>query len=227
MADIENSSSNAASPNHFLTEANKGFGPLWRKHFAVELTDSSMAPEELIALWKREFGQFWPGRNRFQAPFTGLKTGELAEVDLELPAGGSLSTGVRLLETSNCHFVLVAPPGHIITGVNTFSASRTGGTTTAHVDILMRASDPLFALGLALGGHRRENSFWLAVLANLAHRCGSKSPPTASVTRLDRKILLRNIGNIRRNALLVRGYWHARNLVSRTNAVPRHSEIAQ
>ena len=36
----------------------------------------------------------------------------------------------------------------------------------------MRASDPIFELGLMLGGHRQEDRFWATTLRNVAARFG-------------------------------------------------------
>jgi len=43
---------------------------------------------------------------------------------------------------------------------STFSAMEVDGLTVARAQVLMRASDRIFELGLALGGHRQEDVFW-------------------------------------------------------------------
>jgi hypothetical protein len=69
----------------------------------------------------------------------------------------------------------------------------------------MRASDPIFEIGLMLGGHKREDTFWLEVLTNLAHYLGSTGTPRLESTCESRQFRFRNIGNIRRNAILRNG----------------------
>ena len=44
--------------------------------------------------------------------------------------------------------------------------------TVAQCQVLMRAQDPLTELGLTLGGHRKEDTFWEATLRALAARFG-------------------------------------------------------
>ncbi|MHB1988919.1 MAG: hypothetical protein ACYCSF_13220 [Acidimicrobiales bacterium] len=39
----------------------------------------------------------------------------------------------------------------------------------------MRASDPIYELGLALGAHRKENLFWRQTLTTLARHLGQES----------------------------------------------------
>jgi hypothetical protein len=50
----------------------------------------------------------------------------------------------------------------------TFSATERDGQTVAQAQVLMRASDPIFELGLTLGGHRQEDKFWQHTLAAVA-----------------------------------------------------------
>lgn len=182
-----------------------GFGRLWRKIYQVTLADVEIEPEELLSVWKRSFGRLWPGQNQFFAPVTGLREGEVAEIELEMPGGVSLSTGVRLLYSSDTAFALLAPPGHVFSGWTTFSAFPDSGHTVARVEVLMRASDPLFEIGLEIFGHRQEDRFWLGVLTNLAKTVGSSASPTATNTCVDRRFLLRNASNLRYNAVIRNG----------------------
>lgn len=50
----------------------------------------------------------------------------------------------------------------------TFSATERDGETVPQVQVLMRASDPIFEIGLALGGHGQEDRFWQHTLRSLA-----------------------------------------------------------
>ena len=40
----------------------------------------------------------------------------------------------------------------------------------------MRASDPLYEVAMALGGHRKEDKFWAATLTALGQRLGIGDP---------------------------------------------------
>ncbi|MDQ2682736.1 MAG: hypothetical protein M3Y37_04355 [Chloroflexota bacterium] len=182
-----------------------GFGRLWRKIYRVELTGVALEPAAIVAEWKREFSRLWPGDNRFFAPITGLREGEVAEIQLAMPGGISLSTGVRLLYSTDLAFSLMAPPGHIFSGWTTFSSYRDGETTVGQVEVLMRASDPAFEIGLELFGHRHEDQFWRGVLANLARHLGVEAEPTQCSVCVDRRFLVRNATNLRFNSVLRHG----------------------
>jgi hypothetical protein len=182
-----------------------GFGSLWRKTFRIELGDIDLNPKAVVSFWKSHFGDFWPGNNSFNAPIAGLRKGEVAEIELVMPGGTALSTGVRLIRSNDQEFTLLAPPGHVFCGWTNFSSFAENGKTVAQVEVLMRASDPLFEIGLMLFGHRQENQFWLKVLENLGRFLGSESVPTQSVKCLDRRFRFRNASNIRYNAVLRNG----------------------
>ena len=47
--------------------------------------------------------------------------------------------------------------------------------------VLMRANDPLYELAMALGGHRKEDQFWVQTMTALAKYLGA--PPVEVHTR--------------------------------------------
>ena len=62
----------------------------------------------------------------------------------------------------------------------------------------MRTSDPLFEMGLMLGGHRANNRFWQATLANVAARFSSPDADVETeIVAVDRRRQRRQAGNIR------------------------------
>lgn len=150
----------------------QGFGRMWQKTYQLALPGELISPPDLIALWKREFPRFWPGGNRFYAPLTGLRPGDVAVLNLTMPAHVKLSTGVMVLYADEESFTLMTPEGHMFAGWIAFSATDRDGDTLARVQVLMRASDPLFELGLMLGGHGMEDRFWQQTLENLATHLG-------------------------------------------------------
>ena len=95
---------------------------------------------------------FWPKGNRFFAPLAGIAPGEVAVLDLTMPGGLKLSTGVLVLYADEESFTLMTPEGHMFAGWITFSAFDDGGVTAAQAHVLMRASDPLVRDG---DDHRR------------------------------------------------------------------------
>ena len=117
-----------------------------------------MSATELIATWKQRFPEFWPEGNMFYAPLTGIEPGEVGLIDMTLPGKMKLSTGVMVLYADEESFTLMTPQGHMFAGWITFSAIERDGETVAQAQVLMRASDPIFEVGLVLGGHRQEDT---------------------------------------------------------------------
>jgi hypothetical protein len=179
-----------------------GFGRLWRKTYRVRLTGANVTPEQAIAAWREHFAEFWPPGNRFYAPVTGLKPGEVALVNLELPGGATLSTGVAMTHADPRSFVLTTPQGHMFAGRITFSAREDAGVTVAQAVTVMRASDPLYEFGMEVIGHRRENAFWIKTLEALAAYFGARAPVETQVECLDFRRRWLKAGNIWYNAAI-------------------------
>src|SRR5579872_4121754 len=145
-----------------------GFGRMWQKTYRTSL-GSEVTPEAVIAVWKKHFSEFWPKKSRFFAPLAGIAPGEVAALDLGMPGGMKLSTGVLVLFADDESFTLMTPEGHMFAGWITFSAyedtpqtQQTPGMasaelpqeqaalTVAQARVQMRANDPLYELGLRL-----------------------------------------------------------------------------
>src|SRR4249919_2372700 len=75
----------------------QGFGRMWQKTYRVRLLGADVTPAQVIAVWKRDFPSFWPKGNRFFAPLAGIQPGEVAVLDLGMPGGMKLSTGVLVM----------------------------------------------------------------------------------------------------------------------------------
>ncbi len=164
----------------------QGFGRMWQKTYSVRLPGERVSPEELIATWKERFPEFWPAGNRFYGPLTGLEPGDVALLNMTLPGRMRLSTGVMVLYADNESFTLMTPQGHMFAGWITFSAARDGDATVAQTQVLMRASDPIFELGLGLGGHGQEDRFWQGTLTRLAAHFGQDATVVTEVVCVDR-----------------------------------------
>jgi len=150
----------------------QGFGQMWQKTYQVRLPAAEVEVADLIATWKARFPEFWPEHNTFYAPLTGIAPGEVALLDVALPGRFKLSTGVMVLYADHESFTLMTPQGHMFAGWITFSARREGDDVVAQAQVLMRASDPVFELGLVFGGHRQEDVFWQDTLTRLATHFG-------------------------------------------------------
>jgi hypothetical protein len=145
-----------------------GFGKMWQKTYRVALSGADVGPEQVIATWKERFPEFWPAKSRFFAPLAGIAPGEVAALDLGMPGGLKLSTGVLVLFADAESFTLMTPQGHMFAGWITFSSFIDNAETVAQAQVLMRASDPLYELGMTFGGHREEDRHWVYTLSSLA-----------------------------------------------------------
>ncbi len=170
-----------------LAGPSQGFGKVWQKTYQVRLPRERVSAPELIATWKSRFPEFWPEGNRFYGPLTGIQPGDVALLNMTLPGRMKLSTGVMVLYADEESFTLMTPQGHMFAGWITFSATERDGHTVAQAQVLMRASDPIFELGLTLGGHKQEDRFWNHTLAQVAGAFGlPETPVDTSVICVDK-----------------------------------------
>src|SRR3954470_17706469 len=165
----------------------QGFGKMWQKTYQVRLPQEKVSATDLIATWKERFPEFWPEGNSFYAPLTGIEPGEVALLGLSLPGKMKLSTGVMLLYADEESFTLMTPEGHMFAGWITFSGTEVDAETVAQAQVLMRASDPIFELGLTLGGHKQEDQFWQHTLTQLAAHFGLEAAVDTQVVCVDKK----------------------------------------
>lgn len=182
----------------------KGFGQLWQKTYRIRLTESETTPKELIAIWKAHFPEFWPGDNRFYGSLAGIKPGDVAVLNLAGPGGSTISTGILVIYADDESFSFMTPQGHIFAGMNTFSSFVEDGVTVAQIQLLVRASDPIYEMGCRIGlAHRQEDQFWHGTLANLAERAGSDNRTVDQVTDcVDPRIQWSEAGNVWHNAAI-------------------------
>ena len=182
-----------------VTSPLQGFGPMWQKTYRVRLSGIGASPTEVIKAWKANFPTFWPRGNRFYAPLTGIAPGEVAV--LRVSAGGMpLSTGVLVMYADDESFTLMTPEGHMFAGWITFSAFDEDGSTVAQAQVLMRASDPIYELGLRLGAHSAEDRFWQHTLRALAAHFGVNGQVQTQAECVDPRIQWRYARNIWHNA---------------------------
>jgi hypothetical protein len=177
-----------------------GFGRMWQKTYRTALTGIETSPSEVITVWKEHFPEFWPEGNRFFAPLAGIAPGEVAALDLSMPGGLKLSTGVLVLYADEESFTLMTPQGHMFAGWITFSSYVEDGVTWAQAQVLMRASDPLYELGMTFGGHRQEDAHWSHTLSSLATYLGAPGEVIAENVCVDRKRQWSRAANIWHNS---------------------------
>jgi hypothetical protein len=185
-----------------LTGPVQGFGKMWQKTYRMEI-GSAIEPAAAIALWRSNFPEFWPKGNRFAGALTGINPGDVALLDLAVGGGVKLSTGVYVLYADTESFTLMTPQGHMFAGWITFSAERAGDDTVVQAQVLMRASDPIYEVGMTLGGHKKEDKFWVATLRALGDRLGVPDAPiTAGTSCVDKKRQWRHAGSVWHNSMV-------------------------
>jgi len=185
-----------------LTGPVQGFGKMWQKTYRMEVGDA-IEPAAAIALWRSNFPDFWPKGNRFAGALTGINPGDVALLDLAVGGGVKLSTGVFVLYADTESFTLMTPQGHMFAGWITFSAEDAGDGTVVQAQVLMRASDPIYEIGMTLGGHRKEDKFWIATLRALGDRLGVPDAPiTAGTSCVDKKRQWRHAGSVWHNSMV-------------------------
>jgi hypothetical protein len=180
----------------------QGFGKMWQKTYRTTIPGRLASPAQAIATWRADFGEFWPDGNRFYGPLTGLAAGEIGRIQMDMPGRVTLSTGVLVLYVDDVSFTLMTPQGHMFAGWITFSAADADGDTELKAQVLMRASDPLYELGLTLGGHGQEDRFWASTLTALAARLGHTAEVSTEVVCVDRRRQWRRWRNVRHSAAL-------------------------
>ena len=184
----------------------QGFGKMWQKTYRMEV-GAAIEPTAAIALWRAHFPDFWPAGNRFAGALTGINPGDVALLDLAVGGGVKLSTGVFVLYADAESFTLMTPQGHMFAGWITFSAERadkgTGADTVVQAQVLMRASDPIYEIGMTLGGHAKEDKFWVATLRALGDRLGvPDAPVTADTTCVDSRRQWRHAASVWQNSMV-------------------------
>ena len=178
----------------------QGFGRMWQKTYRIRLEGVQASPAEVVAVWKRDFPTFWPKGNRFFAPLAGIQPGEVAVIDLSMPGHLKLSTGVLVMYADEESFTLMTPQGHMFAGWITFSAFQQDGVTVAQAQVLMRPSDPLYEVGMTLGGHRQEDRHWEHTLRSLAGAFTVEGEVSTETLCVDKRRQWSNAGNVWHNA---------------------------
>ncbi len=185
----------------------QGFGKLWQKTYRAELHGVAMTPAEVVTVWKQSFASFWPPSGRFYGPLTSIVPGDVALLNMSVPGGVRLSTGILVLYADEESFTFMTPQGHMFAAWITFSATTAAGqadedgVTAVQTQVLLRTNDPLYELSMPIVLQRMEDRFWRQTLVNLARHLGVADPRvTTTAVCLDRRRQWRNAGNLWHNA---------------------------
>lgn len=184
-----------------ITSPLQGFGQMWQKTYRISLKGSGVTPAAVISTWKEHFAEFWPANSRFFGPLTGIAPGEVAILNLAV-GGMPLSTGVLVLYADEESFTLMTPQGHMFAGWITFSAYAEEDETLVQAQVLMRASDPIYELGLRFGGHKQEDVFWQHTLGQVAKYFNVDATVSVETICVDKKLQWSQAKNIWLNSAI-------------------------
>jgi hypothetical protein len=187
VTDVPDGAVNLNVDGRRLASPIQGFGKMWQKTYRVRVPSDRVSATQLIAAWKENFRKFWPEGNHFYGALTGIAPGDVALLNMTLPGRMKLSTGVMVLYADDESFTLMTPQGHMFAGWITFSASEVDDHTVAQAQVLMRASDPIFEMGLTMGGHKQEDRFWQHTLTALSAHFGHEGEVDTRVVCVDKK----------------------------------------
>jgi hypothetical protein len=186
----------------------QGFGKMWQKTFKVRLEGADVSPQEVVSAWKEKFASFWPEKNFFYGPLTGIAPGEVAVLNLAMPGRVKLSTGILVLYADDESFTFMTPQGHMLAGWITFSAHEEDGVTVVQTQELIRAQDPVTEAAFILGAHKKQNEFWEDTLRAVARHFGVENAEVETQTTcVDRRRQWRRAGNVWHSAAIRSGLY--------------------
>lgn len=182
----------------------QGFGQLWQKTYRIDLQAPGLRAADVVKTWKARFPEFWPKGNNFYGPATGVAPGEVAVLNLAVPGGMKLSTGIRVIYADDESFSFMTPEGHTFAGMITFGAEDTAtDAVRVQIQALIRASDAIYEMGCRVGlVHKMEDKFWHGTLANLAAAFNTRGTVTQTNVLVDRKLQWSYFGNVWHNAAI-------------------------
>jgi hypothetical protein len=182
-----------------------GFGRMYQVTYKVRLEGTDATPQDVITVWKGNFARFWPKKNKFFGSTAPIAPGDVALLNVKT-GGVKTSTGILVLYADDESFTFMTPEGHMFNGMITFSAfTDDGGVTIAQVQGLIRAQDPMYEVGMILGGKGAEDRMWLHVLHQLASHFGVEARATVVRVVVDKKRQWEHWRNIKKNAAIRSG----------------------
>jgi hypothetical protein len=132
VSDVPEGAVNLNVDGRRVIGALQGFGQLWQKTYTLRLAGADVTPEEVVALWKREFPDFHPPESRFYPSLDGVEPGEIMLINANVQ-GMPVYTGVMVLYSDDVSFTVMTAEGLPEAGWNTFSAYEEDGVTVAQI----------------------------------------------------------------------------------------------
>lgn len=183
-----------------LSGITEGFGPLWQKTFRIRLAGASVSPQEVVRTWKQRYSEFWPKGQEMFLPAGGIVPGGVGVINGRMPGAPTMATGVLVVYSDETSFSFMTPQGHPFTGIITFSASTEDGVTVAEVQDLVRASDPIWEIGMRTFLGSKQNDIWRTTLRNLASVFGQPGEVEETIVCVDGRLQWGKAKNVWYNA---------------------------
>ena len=183
------------------TSPHLGFGRMLLRRYCLTLPDAEIKPSGIMQVWKDNFSDFWPPGNRFYTEAGTITPGEIGFLNLRMPGGLILATGVLVSYADETSFSLMTLQGHMFAGWINFSSYLEDGNIVIEIQALIRPNDLLYELSFLLGfGPRSEDAFWVNALENLSENFGLHGNISKTVELIDARMQWRNFFNIMYNA---------------------------
>lgn len=216
LTDIPEQAMNINVHGRRVTSPAKGFGRMWDKRYRLYLHDTDVDPRRVVSLWRSAFPEFWPKGNRvFTSAKAPIAPGTTALLNLSLPGGVTLATGIMVVYADDTSFSFVTVEGHMLAGLINFSSFQEEGTTIIQVHPLFRASDPLMELAFRIGASKQEDLFWHRTLTNLARRLGSHGHIEQRSSLVDGRVDWSEAGSLWKNAAIRSSFYMPVHVVKR------------
>jgi hypothetical protein len=178
-----------------------GFGQLWQKTYRIRFQGARVPASTVIEQWKTNFPKFWPKGNVIYRSGDSLRPGDVGVINTNAPGNLTLlSTGIYVIYADEISFSFITPQGHPWAGLVTFSSDEDDDATNAQVQVLVRANDPIYEIGMRMGMSKAEDGFWLSTLTNLAAHFNATGSPVCTASMVDRKVQWGEWKNILHNA---------------------------
>src|SRR5439155_1628275 len=114
----------------------------------------------------------------------------------------SSGSSLKVTNIPSCAVNLNVVGRQVVGGWITFSANEVDDYIVVEAQVLMRANDPIYEIGLRFGGHKQENVFWQPTLKSLAAFFQRDAPVEMQVTCIDPRLQWSQSKNMWHNAAM-------------------------
>ncbi len=179
----------------------QGFGQMWQRTYRLHIPAVTMTSAEVMQIWKANFVQFLPTKNRFYPVAGAIDPGDVLLINADF-SGMPISTGVMVLYADEESFTLMTPQGHPESGWNTFSVYMADDELICQIQSIARANDPLYEIGFRLLGSGVQERIWAHVLKALEAHLQVEGQLSIDKVCVDPRVQWSEARNVWQNAAL-------------------------